>query len=273
MKTKKQPIKYSIVTMLFNNYDLLREPEEVDENAEYICITDNPDLKSNVWKIMYMAAFNTDKLTGFQKTYITKYSKLLDVCSTESKYVIRVDASIQIHKKLTPIVEYIDDNNYDALLMIHNYRDDFINEYNVWITGRGLDKKYMERFIRYTSENGFNINHTGLIECTIQCYRICDKTATFLEDVNNTLYNEVKYDDQDQCWFTYVLSKHIDSLNICFSNIQLLASSYMDVCYHGNPNPVYPNHEIIKRESKLMNINKICKQKLFGKQRIIKFFK
>jgi len=94
MKTKKQPIKYSIVTMLFNNYDLLREPEEVDENAEYICITDNPDLKSNVWKIMYMAAFNTDKLTGFQKTYITKYSKLLDVCSIESKYVIRVDASI-----------------------------------------------------------------------------------------------------------------------------------------------------------------------------------
>ena len=79
--------------------------------------------------------------------------------------------------------------------MIHNYRDDFINEYNVWITGRGLDKKYMERFIRYTSEKSFNINHTGLIECTIQCYRICDKTATFLEDVNNTLYNEVKYDD------------------------------------------------------------------------------
>jgi len=47
----------------------------------------------------------------------------------------------------------------------------------------------------------------------------------------------------------------------------------MDVCYHGNPTPVYPNHEIIKRESKLMNTNKIYKQKLFGKQRIIKFFK
>ena len=50
--------------MVFNNYDLLREPEEVDENAEYICITDNPELKSNIWKIMYMPLFNTDKLTG-----------------------------------------------------------------------------------------------------------------------------------------------------------------------------------------------------------------
>ena len=64
MKTKKQSIKYSIVTMLFNNYDLLREPEEIDENAEYICVTDNPDLKSKAWKIIYMAALNTDKLTG-----------------------------------------------------------------------------------------------------------------------------------------------------------------------------------------------------------------
>ena len=157
--------------------------------------------------------------------------------------------------------------------MIHNYRDDFINEYNVWISGRGLDKKYLEQFVRYTSENGFNINHTGLIECTIQCYRICDETATLLNDVNNTLFKEVKYNDQDQCWFTYVLSKHIDSLNICFSNIQLLASSYMDVCYHGNPTPVYPDHNIIKRESKIVDTNKICKQELFGKQRIIKFFK
>lgn len=64
MKRGQQYIKYSIITMVFNNYDLLREPEEVDENAEYICITDNPDLKSDVWKIIYMPIFNTDKLSG-----------------------------------------------------------------------------------------------------------------------------------------------------------------------------------------------------------------
>ena len=273
MKTKKQPIKYSIVTMVFNNYDLLREPEEIDENAEYICVTDNPDLKSKAWKIMYMAALNTDKLTGLQKTFIVKYTKLLDICRSDSKYVLRVDASIQIHKKLTPIIEYLDNNNYDALLMIHSYRDDFINEYNVWIKGRGLDKKYMEHFIRYTSENKFNINHTGIIECGIQCYKICEETATFLNDVNNTLYSEVKYNDQDQCWFTYVLSKYIDSLNICFSNIQVIASPYMDICYHGKTIPVYPDHDMIKREAKIIDTSKIYKQPLFGKQRIIKFFK
>lgn len=273
MKRGQQYIKYSIITMVFNNYDLLREPEEVDENAEYICITDNPDLKSDVWKIIYMPIFNTDKLTGIQKTYITKYAKLFEVCSTESQYVIRVDASIQIHKKLTPIIEYLNDNEYDALLLIHNYRDDFMNEYNVWIGGRGLDKKYMEQFIRYTSEKGFNINHTGIIECTIQCYRICDETATLLNEVNDILYKEVNYKDQDQCWFTYVLSKYIDSLKICFGNLQLIASSYMDVCYHGNPAPVYPDHNIIRRESKIMDISKTYQQKLFGKQRIIKFFK
>lgn len=87
-------IKYSIVTMVFNNYDLLREPKVVDENAEYVCITDNKELKSDVWKIRYMPALDTDKLSGIQKTYIIKYAKFLNFISNESKYVIRVDASV-----------------------------------------------------------------------------------------------------------------------------------------------------------------------------------
>jgi hypothetical protein len=80
--------------MLFNDYDLLREPSEIDENAEYICLTDNKELKSNIWKIFYLPSLDTQKLTGFQKTYIIKYTKLLNYISNESKYVIRVDASI-----------------------------------------------------------------------------------------------------------------------------------------------------------------------------------
>jgi hypothetical protein len=33
----------------------------------------------------------------------------------------------------------------------------------------------------------------------------------------------------------------------------------MDVCYHGKSNIVYQDHNIIKRESKVVDTNKICK--------------
>ena len=44
--------KYSILTFNFGNYEVFREPEAVDENCEYVYVTDNSNLKSNIWKII-----------------------------------------------------------------------------------------------------------------------------------------------------------------------------------------------------------------------------
>ena len=46
-------MKYTILTCLFGDYDTLKDPEEIDEDAIYICITDRKDLQSNVWNIIY----------------------------------------------------------------------------------------------------------------------------------------------------------------------------------------------------------------------------
>ena len=45
---------YTVITCLFGYYDTLKEPEEVDPNAEYICFTDRTDIASNVWKLIYV---------------------------------------------------------------------------------------------------------------------------------------------------------------------------------------------------------------------------
>ena len=266
-------IKYSIVTMVFNNYDLLREPKVVDENAEYVCITDNKELRSDVWKIRYMPALDTDKLSGIQKTYIIKYAKFLNFISNESKYVIRVDASVQINQPLTPIIEYLDNNNHDALLLAHTHRDDFIEEYKIWVTARKYDIKNYEKFLRYMSEKQFNINHTGLIECTIQIFRISDTTVSLLKEMGDLLATQVQYNDQDQCWFTYLFSKYDDKLNTCFSNISILASSFMDLCAHNNPNPyIKRDGELIVRDGKVIDKSKLHTAKILGKERVLKIF-
>lgn len=43
-----------IYTAITGNYDVLREPLFVSENLTYVCITNNPDIQSNVWNIEYI---------------------------------------------------------------------------------------------------------------------------------------------------------------------------------------------------------------------------
>ena len=65
--------KYCVVTCIFNDYDLVREPLVIDNNCDYYLFTDNKNLTSDNWKIIYLQNFDTNLLTGVQKTYMWKY--------------------------------------------------------------------------------------------------------------------------------------------------------------------------------------------------------
>ena len=63
--------KYSILTYIFGNYEFVREPLEIDEDCEYILVTDNISLKSKTWKIIYLQDV---KLTNsFDKSLYVRY--------------------------------------------------------------------------------------------------------------------------------------------------------------------------------------------------------
>ena len=58
-EVKKQNNKLVIYTAFTGNYDELKEPEFIDENCDYVCFTENPDLESDTWEIVQM-----EKSTG-----------------------------------------------------------------------------------------------------------------------------------------------------------------------------------------------------------------
>ena len=63
---------YTVITCLFGYYDKLKEPEEVDPNAEYICFTDRTDIVSNAWKLINVydnTPYNSHGGNSFQKEY------------------------------------------------------------------------------------------------------------------------------------------------------------------------------------------------------------
>ena len=46
--------KLAIYTAFTGDYDTLKQPEFIDENCDYICFTDNPNLESDLWTIIQM---------------------------------------------------------------------------------------------------------------------------------------------------------------------------------------------------------------------------
>ena len=62
-----------IYTAIFGEYDDLKDPEYIDQNIDYICYTDNPDLKSNIWEMRCV----TKTLNGVSSRRAAKIYKIL----------------------------------------------------------------------------------------------------------------------------------------------------------------------------------------------------
>jgi hypothetical protein len=250
--------RYAVVTFLFNQYDLLREPLVIDENADYYCITDDNELESNYWKCIYIKNFDTDKLSGIQKTYMAKYSfyKLLPY---KYDWYITIDAAIEVKNKLSPIIEIMENNNAHIGLSMHPDNKTWECEYNDWINNRNLDKKYYDIFKAYSIENGIKpTENTGLIECTVKIYKNNENVLKFIDDVYNTLNNTNNFEDKnDQCYLTCVFHKYDSILNSLFFYRQLYTKSiYFNSYYHKTNTIWQTNKTILTNTNELFGIKR-----------------
>ena len=58
----------------FNDYEIMREPKEVDPECEYIYVTDNPKYQNEtkVWKVIVDK--DLDGLSAFDKCYSVRFN-------------------------------------------------------------------------------------------------------------------------------------------------------------------------------------------------------
>ena len=118
-------MKYCIVTLIYNGYEFVREPLEVDENADYFLFTDDKTLRSEKWNVIYLEKFDTNELTGIQKTYITKYQLYKYIPNLDKyDYIVRIDGALQLEKSLAPIINYLRTNKYDISVALLKFRFD-----------------------------------------------------------------------------------------------------------------------------------------------------
>lgn len=125
--------KYSVLTYNLGGYEIIHEipKEAINPEIEYIYVTDDHNIKSDTWTIVYV-----DDLTGsvFDKCYQIRFFPFKYV---NTDIVMRVDGSMSITNDVMWLFDSFEKFGYDAAVMIHPGRNTMVPEYAAWCNIRG----------------------------------------------------------------------------------------------------------------------------------------
>ena len=255
--------EYAVITFLFGDYDILRDPDEIDENAEYICITDRTDLKSNIWKFENITEYDISNYNDWQKTLIARYTALNH---TNANIVFIVDASVHIKKSLLSIA-YQFSGNTEGAYIVHPWRTSYMEEFDEWINKRNLDSNQKTEFINYCNKHNYNYEEEGFFMTTV----MIQKNSSINKYMNNYILNELMNNFNfsirvDQCYFSIIFindffRKYTDIL-IYYLSMQILDSDYFEYYYHGQN---YTHHDEYKYDKSLLDIKVLGNNKVICK--------
>ncbi|QJQ15133.1 glycosyltransferase domain-containing protein [Enterobacter hormaechei] len=144
---------------MFGDYDILQEPKRVESNIDYICFTDNQDVQSSKWKVIYISdeelknhSILNRKYKFFPHLFLEKYEQSL-----------YIDGNIQIQSADINIAFDEALSEYDISIPPHTERDCLYEEADVCIRlGKGVPEKIKAQIEKYKNE-GYPKNY-GLYE-------------------------------------------------------------------------------------------------------------
>lgn len=234
-KSKKQKFKYSVLTFIFGDYEKLHEVGgEMEKDVEYVCVTDNPELKSDTWKIVIDKDLNGKGV--FDKCFSVRYNPF-KYCNSD--ICVRIDGSIGILKPITPLVDAFIESGCDACFLLHPYRDNLFEEYKVWGKYRNYPIKQIEKQILSLARIGYDSKKNGLIQLNFAI----NKRGKICDDINRITYAMLKYlgdendlDRLDQTVITAILDRYFPDLKIFFVGEDITHSEYMQNFQHNSDN-------------------------------------
>ena len=131
--------KNIIYTYITGDYVNIIEPTIITPGWDYKCFTNNPNLKSEVWKILpipseYNKIKDQKRIASLLKI---EYYKLIDPYYDT---IISIDGNIEIKKDLNIFLEKIKFNDHDIGVLIHPERNCIYEEAKI-IKINNLDKE------------------------------------------------------------------------------------------------------------------------------------
>jgi len=192
--------KIAIYTAFTGDYDTLKEPEVIDENCDYICFSDNPDLESDLWKIVLMEDSTLDNNRKAKQYKLLPHKYLKDY-----KYSFWLDGTFKIKGSIR---EYIYENikaHSPMLVVVHTERDCVYEEYKASKIIPRYPRAVMEEQVNFYKSQGFP-PHYGLgVMGAIFRKHNDERVIKLMEDWWD---ENIRFTNQDQLSFAYVSWKN-----------------------------------------------------------------
>ena len=228
-------MKYTVLTYIINKYEFVHEIAEKDPEAEYLLITDDPQLQSNTWTVIYDESLSS--MHPMNACYSIRYNLFkyahTDIC-------IYLDSNIQIKKPLTVLIDKFIKGNYDMALMPHPLNFDFASEFRNWVNWRKYPVKQAQKFFGLLSSVNYPLDYKGLFQ---GCFKIVRK-GKINDDFDNLTMAFMQYLGQngiieriDQTVYSFVLNIWFNKIKVLPLSEQILRSNWMCWYWHNSNEP------------------------------------
>lgn len=191
--------KNCLFTTLIDDYDILNEVNKI-EGWDYLYFTNNINLKSKTWKVIYHPHETKEKLDSYKlsRYYKTNYKKYL---SSYDK-LIYCDARMKVVGNINELLKRLD--GVDISFMKHPHANNIKEEMKRVSVG-GLERKGVVDKIkeRYEKENYKYDN--GLFAGGVLIFKNNERTSNFF---NEWWYEIENYSYRDQLSLNFVVSRN-----------------------------------------------------------------
>ena len=237
-------MKYSILTCVFGNYELLREPVKVDPECEYICVTDRTDLDDyqGAWKIVHLNQILQTMPFTNQWTYVRFHPfdfVTNDIC-------LYIDGSIQVmygdmqNVLIKPFAE--GDFVYGIMPPVNTVECNIEDDIACWEITRNISSMISNKVRKYLKDNNYNVN--GMLQSGFLLFKNCQDCHI----INNTAwelchlwgYNGCTVDRNNQIDLSYTVNKlFYQSEKIFRVSGLMLNSNILQIFQHGKDNVIW----------------------------------
>lgn len=224
-------MRYTVLTYIFGNYEKVHEILEKDSEAEYLLITDNKELKSNTWEVIYdpMPSYSL-----FRKCYEVRFHPFR---YAHTSVVVRVDGSMEIRKSLRPLIDKFESESYERCFMLHPHRNTMPDEYAAWITTRGYDTAQANKIMSIMQSMGYSMQYKGLIEAGFEIVRdlpINHRINDLVFGMHLLVGPNGNIERVDQTLLSFVVQRFFEGIKLLLVSERIITDGNFIQHYHHN---------------------------------------
>lgn len=229
--------RYTVLTYIINAYEEVHEIDVCDPEAEYILVTDDKELHSNTWRVVYDA--DLEGLSVFDKCYAIRFNCFkyvtTDIC-------VRLDGSIRVMAPLSPLIDIFEQGGYDVGLMPHPLRCNFKEEYDVWVKQRGYPRKQARYCIDTLRDLGYDFSYKGMFQGCMSIQRrgsLTDSIDSQTLALMKQLGKAGQIERLDQIPLSFIVNTRFSHLRVLPISERILMSYALQWYAHNSDQPCF----------------------------------